>query len=115
MNYNASCFTGWRVNATYRHLLELYMAEQAKGHIFSAKEDYLKGERFMIIGYFELTYCLYSIMVNNLSGIYYPGMDILPWDFEKELEPWETGDNPIVLELTIQKARRWKHFKYGGR
>jgi hypothetical protein len=32
------------VNATYHHLLELYMAEQAKGHIFTAKEDYLKGE-----------------------------------------------------------------------
>jgi hypothetical protein len=32
------------VNATYRHLLELYTAEQAKGHTFSAKEDYLKGE-----------------------------------------------------------------------
>jgi hypothetical protein len=24
------------------------MAEQAKGHIFSAKEDYLKGERFVM-------------------------------------------------------------------
>jgi hypothetical protein len=44
MNYNTSCSTGWRVNATYRHLLELYIAEQAMGHIFSAKEDYLKGE-----------------------------------------------------------------------
>jgi hypothetical protein len=43
MNYNTSCSTGWRVNATYRHLLELYTAEQAKGHIFLAKEDYLKA------------------------------------------------------------------------
>jgi hypothetical protein len=49
MNYNASCSTGWKVNATYCHLLELYMAKQAKGHIFSAKEDYLKGERFMAV------------------------------------------------------------------
>jgi hypothetical protein len=49
--------TGWRVNATYHHLLELYMAEQAKGHIFSAKEDYLKGEQFVIISDFELTHC----------------------------------------------------------
>jgi hypothetical protein len=44
MNYNTSCSTGWRVNATYRHLLELYTAKQAKGHIFLAKKDYLKGE-----------------------------------------------------------------------
>jgi hypothetical protein len=43
----------------YRHLLELYMAEQAKGHIFSAKKDYLKGERFVMVGDFELTHCLY--------------------------------------------------------
>jgi hypothetical protein len=85
MNYNASCSTGWRVNTTYRHLLELYMAEQAKGHIFSAKEDYLKGKRFVMVG--KLTHCLYSIMVTNLSSICYPGMVILPLDFEKELEP----------------------------
>jgi hypothetical protein len=92
MNYNTSCLTGWRVNATYRHLLELYMAEQAKGHIFSAKEDYLKGEPFMMVGDFKLTHCLYSTMVNDLGGICYPGIVILPWDFEKWLEPWETGE-----------------------
>jgi hypothetical protein len=44
INYNTSCSTGWRVNVTYHHLLELFLAEQAKGHIFSAKEDYLKSE-----------------------------------------------------------------------
>jgi hypothetical protein len=96
MNYNTSCSTGWRVNATYCHLLELYTTEQAKGHIFSAKEDYLKGERFVMVGDFELTCCLYLTMVNDLGGICYSGMFILPWDFKKELEPWETGDNPIV-------------------
>jgi hypothetical protein len=63
---------------TYRHLMELYIAEQAKGHIFSAKEDYLKGERFVIVGDFELTCCLYLIMVNDLGGICYPGMVVLP-------------------------------------
>jgi hypothetical protein len=78
--------------------LELYTAKQAKGHIFSAKEDYLKGERFVMVGDFELTCCLYSTMVNNLGGICYPGM---VWDFEKELELWETGDNPIVLDPEI--------------
>jgi hypothetical protein len=40
-------------------------------------------------------------MVNDLSGICYPGMVILPWDFKKELEPWETGDNPIVLDPEV--------------
>jgi hypothetical protein len=78
MNYNTSCSTSWRVNATYLHLLELYTAKQAKGHIFSAKEDYLKGERFMMVCDFELTHCLYSIIVNDLGGIYYPGMVVLP-------------------------------------
>jgi hypothetical protein len=73
MNYNASCSTGWRVNATYRHLLELYMAEQAKGHIFSAKEDYLKGERFVMVSDFELTHCLYS----TISVVYV----ILVWSY----------------------------------
>jgi hypothetical protein len=28
-------------------------------------------------------------------------MVILPWDFEKELEPWETGDNPIILDPKV--------------
>jgi hypothetical protein len=42
-------------------------------------------------------------MVNNLGGICYPGMVILPWDFEKEWEPWETGDNPIVLDPEVIK------------
>jgi hypothetical protein len=77
------------------------MAEQAKGHIFSAKEVYLKGERFVMVGDFELTRCLYSTMVNDLGGICYPGMVILPWDFEKELESWETGDNPIILDPEV--------------
>jgi hypothetical protein len=77
------------------------MAEQAKGHIFSAKEDYLKSEQFVMVGDFELTRCLYSTMINDLGGIYYPGIVILPWDFEKELEPWETGDNPIVLDPEV--------------
>jgi hypothetical protein len=54
------------------------MAEQAKGHIFSSKKDYLKGERFVMVSDFELTYCLYSTMVNDLDGICYPGMVILP-------------------------------------
>jgi hypothetical protein len=76
MNYNTSCSTGWRMNMTYHHLLELYMAKQAKGHIFSAKKDYLKGEQFVMVGDFELTLCLYSTMVNNLGGKCYPGMVI---------------------------------------
>jgi hypothetical protein len=101
MNYNTFCSTGWRVNATYHHLLELYMAEQAKGHIFLAKEDYLKSERFVMVGDFELTRYLYSTMVNDFGGIYYPGMVVLPWDFEKKLEPWETGDNPIILDPEV--------------
>jgi hypothetical protein len=63
---------------TYCHLLELYTTEQAKGHIFSAKEDYLKGERFVMVGDFELTHSLYSTMVNDLGGICYPGMVVLP-------------------------------------
>jgi hypothetical protein len=81
--------------------LGAFMAEQAKGLIFLAKEDYLKGERFVIVGDFELTHCLYSTMVNDLGGICYPGMVVLPWDFEKELEPWETGDNPIILDPEV--------------
>jgi hypothetical protein len=64
------------------------MAEQAKGHIFSAKEDYLKGERFVMVGDFELTHCLYSTMVNNLGGICYPGMVVLPWDLSGALGDW---------------------------
>jgi hypothetical protein len=40
-------------------------------------------------------------MVNDLGGICYPGMVVLPWDFKKELEPWETGDNPIVLDPEV--------------
>jgi hypothetical protein len=81
--------------------LELYTAEQAKGHIFLAKEDYLKSERFVMVSDFELTHCLYSTMVNDLGGICYPGMVVLPMDFGKELEPWETGDIPIVLDPEV--------------
>jgi hypothetical protein len=40
-------------------------------------------------------------MVNDLGGICYPGIVILPWDFKKELELWETGDNPIVLDPEV--------------
>jgi hypothetical protein len=40
-------------------------------------------------------------MVNDLGGRYYSGIVILPWDFEKELEPWEIGDNPIVLDPEV--------------
>jgi hypothetical protein len=47
--------------------------------IFSRpKEDYLKSERFVMVGDFELTRCLYLTMVNNLGGICYPGMVVLP-------------------------------------